>query len=213
MWFPDLKSMFFKARFSFWIIRFFSGTVFTLCIHFLMEEGIFYCIILIKGSIFLKNGYFMIQERFNKLLNGINIIIKSGTWQPVKFYLVSRPSNEMIFYPYFWVDVANINSRYDIKKSHFCFDPVQKRGTNLNFTGCQMPHFMIVLVLSINLLYVSWMKKKCLFLRNIEPLIAKFHMYDSYFTHKYMHNVYFWCADNKYVLQKKKKKKKLARRF
>ena len=38
------------------------------------------------------------------------------------------------------------------KTTHFIFDPVQKRETNLNFTGCQMPHLMIVLILCINLL-------------------------------------------------------------
>ena len=31
-----------------------------------------------------------------------------------------------------------------------------------------MPHFMIVLILYINLLNLSWIKKKCLFLRNME---------------------------------------------
>ena len=30
------------------------------------------------------------QERFNKLICGINTIIKYGTGQPVKFQLVSR---------------------------------------------------------------------------------------------------------------------------
>ena len=33
----------------------------------------------LKGSIFLKNGQFIIQERFNKLIYGINTIIKCGT--------------------------------------------------------------------------------------------------------------------------------------
>ena len=33
-----------------------------------------------------------------------------------------------------------------------------------------MPHFMIVLILFINLLNLSWIKKKNLFLRNTEPL-------------------------------------------
>ena len=37
-------------------------------------------------------------------------------------------------------------------KDHFFFDPVQKRETNCNFTGCQMPHFMIMLILCISLL-------------------------------------------------------------
>ena len=38
-----------------------------------------------KGTIFLKNRYFIIEERLNKLIYGINTIIKCGTWQPVKF--------------------------------------------------------------------------------------------------------------------------------
>ena len=38
--------------------------------------------------------------------------------------------------------------RYD-KKNHFIFDPVQKGETYWIFTSCQMPHFMIVLILYI----------------------------------------------------------------
>ena len=51
----------------------------------------------VKGSIVLKNRHFIIWESFNKLIYGINTIIKCGTWQPVKFQLVSRSWNEMIF--------------------------------------------------------------------------------------------------------------------
>ena len=53
-----------------------------------------------EGSIFLKNGQFSIQERFNKLIYGINAIIRCGTWQPVKFQLVARSWNDMIFLSY-----------------------------------------------------------------------------------------------------------------
>ena len=53
---------------------------------------------LFKGTISLKNRHFVVQERFIKLIHGINTIIKSGTWQPVKFQLVSHSWNEMIFY-------------------------------------------------------------------------------------------------------------------
>ena len=56
------------------------------------------CSIHVNGSIFLKNRHFIIQERFNKLIYGIKKIIKCGTWQPVKFQLVSPSWNEMIFY-------------------------------------------------------------------------------------------------------------------
>ena len=64
----------------------------------------------IKGSIFLKIRHFIIQERFNKLLYGINTIINFGTWQLVKFQLASPSWNAMIFLSYLWINVANINS-------------------------------------------------------------------------------------------------------
>ena len=44
--------------------------------------------------------------------------------------------------------------------NHFIYDPVQKRETNWNFTGCHIPHFMIVLILCINLLNLSWIKRR-----------------------------------------------------
>ena len=50
------------------------------------------------------------SERFNKLTYGINKITKCGTWQAVKFQLISRFWNEMIFISYLWINVANINS-------------------------------------------------------------------------------------------------------
>ena len=37
-----------------------------------------------------KKRHFIIQDRSNKLINGINKIIKCGILQPVKFQLVSR---------------------------------------------------------------------------------------------------------------------------
>ena len=45
-------------------------------------------VVKIKGSIFLINKHFIIQEKFNKLIYGINATLKCGTWQPVKFQLV-----------------------------------------------------------------------------------------------------------------------------
>ena len=44
----------------------------------------------LKGSMFLKNRHFFTQERFNTLINGINMIIKCGIWQSVNFTLVSH---------------------------------------------------------------------------------------------------------------------------
>ena len=35
------------------------------------------------------------------------------------------------------------------------FDPVEERETNWNFTGCEMPHFMVVSIPHINLLNLS----------------------------------------------------------
>ena len=44
-----------------------------------------------------------------------------------------------------------------------------------------MPQFVLVLIPYINLLNVSWIKKNCLFLRNMEPLIVS-----SYFLTFYL---------------------------
>ena len=117
----------------------------TLCLNAFMG--------ILKGSISLKNRHFIIQERFNiliysinKLIHGINTIIKCGTWQPVKFQLVSLSWNEMIFLSSLWILVLpTLIQKYD--KNHFTFDPVQKRETHGIFPGCQMPHLMIVLIL------------------------------------------------------------------
>ena len=91
----------------------------------------------VKGSIFLKNRHFIIQERFNQMIYGISIIIKCGTWQPVKIQLISHSWNEMIFYHISELMLQTLIQRYD--KNHFSFDPVQKWRTYWNFTGCQMP--------------------------------------------------------------------------
>ena len=65
----------------------------------------------IKGSIFLKNRHFIIQERINKLINlyGIDQIMNCGIWHTVKFQLVSRQKwNDFLLY--LWINIANINS-------------------------------------------------------------------------------------------------------
>ena len=49
------------------------------------------------------------------------------------------------------INVTNINSGRI--KNHFIFDPVQEPETNWNFTGCQVPYFMIVLIPGINTIY------------------------------------------------------------
>ena len=84
----------------------------------------------LKGSIFLKNRHF-IQERFNKLIYGINTIIKCGIWQPVKFHLVSLFLNwikhEMIFYRISELMLATLIQRYH--KNHF----ISRTGDLLKF--------------------------------------------------------------------------------
>ena len=57
---------------------------------------------------------------------------------------------------------SSLIQRYD-KKNHFIFDAVQKRETNWNFTGCQMPYFIIILIPYINLSNLSWIKKMSIF--------------------------------------------------
>ena len=102
---------------------------------------------ILKGSIFLKNRHFIVQERFNKLIYGVNTIIKCGIWQPVKIQLVSclwsGSKMKRIFFRISELMLPTLIQRYDKKSFHF--DPVQGPETNWNFTGCQMQHFMIVL--------------------------------------------------------------------
>ena len=119
------------------------------------------------GSIrFLNNRHFIIHERFNKLIYGIDTIMKCGSRQPVKFsksfvfvmkcfFIVPLK----IFYRTSELMLPTLIQRYD-KNIISVFDPVQKRDTNCNFTGCQIPYFMIVLILYINLLNLSWITKK-----------------------------------------------------
>ena len=73
----------------------------------------------IKGSIFLKNRHFIIQERFNKLIYCINTIIKWGTWQPVKFQLVSCSWNGMIFHRISELMLPTLIQRHNKKSFHF----------------------------------------------------------------------------------------------
>ena len=72
----------------------------------------------------------------------------------------------MIFYRIFELILATLIQRYDQN-----FIPFQERETNWNFTGFQVPHFMIVLIPHINLLNLSYIIKY-LFLRTMEPLRA-----------------------------------------
>ena len=89
-------------------------------------------------------------------------IIKCGTWRPIKFQLLSHSWNEMTFYRISELLLPISIQRYD--KNHLIFHQVDKRETYRNFTDCQMPHFMIELIL------YKISDKKCLFLRNMEPL-------------------------------------------
>ena len=59
---------------------------------------------------------------------------------------------------------------------------------NENFTGCQLPYIMIVLILHINLLNLFLIKKNVNFLRNMEPSMG--------------------LLGRKTLIQKKEKKKK-----
>ena len=85
---------------------------------------------------------------FNKFIYNINTIIQRGIWQPVKFQLVSRVwigAKMKWFLSYLWM-LAALIQRYD--KNSF---PFKNERQNWNCTGCQVPHFMIVLIPYINL--------------------------------------------------------------
>ena len=116
-----------------------------------------------------------IQVWFNQLIYGISTIIKWGIWQPVTFQLVSFLNwikNEIIFYRVSELMLATLIQRYDKKIISF-----QERQTNWNFTGCQVPHF-IISISYLNSLNLSWIQKKkkkkkkknVYFLMTMEPL-------------------------------------------
>ena len=63
----NVRSLYFCSK----TINEFENAFATLVNEFIIDK-------LIKGSIFLKNGHFIIQERFDKLIYGINTIIKCG---------------------------------------------------------------------------------------------------------------------------------------
>ena len=51
---------------------------------------------------------------------------------------------KMIFYRISEIKKCCQHYFRDTIKNHFLFDPLDKRETNWNFAGCQMPYFMIV---------------------------------------------------------------------
>ena len=65
----------------------------------------------------------------------------------MKLYLLGND----FFYRISELKLATLIQRYD-KKVISCFDPIQVRETNWNFTGCQVPHYMVVVKPYINLL-------------------------------------------------------------
>ena len=109
----------------------------------------------LKGSIFLKNRYFIIQERFNKLIYSTEYDRKMWHLAACKISVGLSFLKWNDFYRISELMLATLIQGYD-KKNHFSFDPVQKWEASWNFTGCQMPHFMIVLIPYINLLNLSW---------------------------------------------------------
>ena len=69
--------------------------------------------------------------------------------------------------------------------------------------GCQVPHFMIVVIPYINLINLSWIIK-CLFLRNMEPLMILmryffsdifFHKAYGFVTHFHFHKAYSFVTN------------------
>ena len=84
--------------------------------------------------------------------------------------------------------MATLIQRYN-GKQNISF---QERETNWNFTGCQVPHFMIVLIPYINLWNLSLIIK-CLVLRNMEPLLLQRNICFEYLLESPL-----WGNSNKY---------------
>ena len=64
----------------------------------------------------------------------------TAVWKVTKSWTGSKMK---LFYRISELMLATLIQRYD--KNYFIFDPVRERETNWNFTGSQVPHFMIVL--------------------------------------------------------------------
>ena len=75
---------------------------------------------------------------------------------------------------YFCIKATSIQI-YD-KKNHFIFDPVQKRETNWNFTGCLSDATFYDSVNTIYQFMKPFLDKKCLYLGNMERLLP-FHSF------------------------------------
>ena len=78
----------------------------------------------LKGSIFLKNRHFFLSKKGSiNLIYGINMIIKCGIWQPVKFQLVSHfltgSKMKWLFYIISELMSATLILRYDKQSFHF----------------------------------------------------------------------------------------------
>ena len=103
----------------------------------------------VKGSIFLKNRHILSnnsQINWHTSVYSINTIRKSCIWQHVKFYLVSYFWNGSKMKWFFYrISELMLAIRYD-KKNYF----ISRTRDKLNFTDCQVPHFMAVLIPYIN---------------------------------------------------------------
>ena len=131
-------------------------------IKFCLQHCRCVCISVLKAPCSSKIDIFFFQERFNKLCD-------HKMWHltacKISFSLsfLNWNKNEMIIWSYLWIMLAILIQRYDNKSFNF----KNERLIEI-FTGCQVTHFMIVLIPHINLLNLSWVIK-CLFLRDMEP--------------------------------------------
>ena len=109
-----------------------------------------------------------------KLIYGTKYSHKMWHRTACKNQLISRSWNIMIFDCVSELLLPTLIQRYD--KNYFILGPVQKRETNWNFTGSQMPLFYnrSYTIFTSNKSFLKQKKQKtknkCLFLRNMEPL-------------------------------------------
>ena len=124
------------------------------------------------GSAFLKKWHFVIKERFNYLIYGVNTIIKCGAWHSVKFRLVTHSWNEMLFFSLNHciseLILPTLIQWYDKKSFHFWSS--SKTRDKLKFYRLSDATFYD----PVNTTYQfnkPFLDEKCLFLRTMEPLI------------------------------------------
>ena len=152
-----------------------------------------------KISEFLSEHFHFLVVKFSVYLNRL---VFEMWYLTVKFRLVSRSWNDFLWY--LWINVANINSELRLKIISF-FTWLKKTRDKLKFYRLLGATFSDCINTIYQFIKTFLGKKKCLFLRNMEPLRifeendtkimtdkADCHSYLAYFLFKLLQKFFFF---------------------